>query len=342
MAPPRLTVVLPNYNHAKPLPRALAALAAQTRQADEILMIDDASTDDSLAVAATWQMRLPQLRIIAQRPNRGVVETLRRGIAEASGDLVYLGAADDETRPALFARCVAALEAHPEAALAAGEVRLVDPEGRFAGLRPAVLPSLTESYLDPAAFAAALRRGDHLVVSVGAVWRRVPLLAAGGIDPTLGAMVDAFLARELALQHGIVFFPEVLGVWHINLGGVSRSAAANPHVTLDLIARARARMEERLGAPYPAWYPALFERRTRFAAARLLVIEPPGGRINPSAVAMISGGGSLDRLALHIAQVLPGAAARFAAMAWLTLRLRPYSVPALLASWRDRRRRPRA
>lgn len=333
----RLTVILPNYNHARLLPRALAALAAQTRQADEILLIDDASTDDSLAVAGSWLERLPQMRIIPQRPNRGAVKTLQRGLAEARGDLVYLGAADDETMPTLFARGVAALEAHPDAALAAGEARLAAPDRSFIGLRPAVLPSLVEQYLDPAAFAAALRRGDHLILSVAAVWRRAPMLEAGGIDPDLGPLVDSFLARECALRHGLVFIPEVLGIWHINPVGVSRSLAANPQQSLDLVAKARGRMEQRIGAPYPAWYPALFERRARFAAARLLVIDPPGGQIAASAVAAIGGTSTLDRVVLRA--VCSWSAA---ALAWLTLRLQPYSLRALLVSRNDRRRRPRA
>ena len=50
MATPSLSVVLPNYNHAKLIGRALAALLAQKRAADEIIVIDDGSTDDSVAV----------------------------------------------------------------------------------------------------------------------------------------------------------------------------------------------------------------------------------------------------------------------------------------------------
>ena len=50
MATPSLSVVLPNYNHAKLIGRALAALLAQEHAADEIIVVDDGSTDDSVAV----------------------------------------------------------------------------------------------------------------------------------------------------------------------------------------------------------------------------------------------------------------------------------------------------
>jgi len=337
----RLTVVLPNYNHGRLLPRALAALAAQERPADEILLIDDASTDDSLSVAAVWQARLPQMRIIAQSLNAGVVATLRRGLAEATGDLVYLGAADDETRPELFARAIAALEAHPRAALATAEVRLVAPDGRIFGLRPAILPSQEEAYFDPTAAADLLSRADHWVVTVAAVWRRGPMLEAGGIDPELGALVDSLLARELSLRHGFVFLPGVLGIWHVNPAGVSRSTAADPRTTLDLVAKARARIEARIGAPYPAWYPPVFERRNRFAVARLLVTEAPGGRPDPAVIAAMTGGGALELMAMRAALRLPAALGRLAALGWLTMRMRPMSLPLLIRTWLDRRRRPR-
>jgi len=341
MPPPRLSVILPNYNHALLLPRALEALAAQNRPADEILLLDDASTDDSLEVAASWQVRLPQLRIIAKARNAGVVATLRLGLAEATGDYVYLGAADDETRPALFERTLAALESFPTAALATGEVLLIGPDGRPAGLRPVILPSQTEAFLDPAATAALLRHSDHLVVAVGAVWRRASMLASGGIDPTLGSMVDAFLARELALRHGFVFIPEVLGIWHVNPAGYSRSAAANTQTTLAMIGNARALMEQRVGTPYPSWYPAVFERRSRFAVARLMVVEPAGGRPKPTQLVAIAGGSILDRAAFVMAGLLPGNLGRIAALGWLTLRLRPISLVAILASRFNRWHRPR-
>ncbi len=340
-APPRLSVVLPNYNHARLLPRALAALAAQQRQADEILLIDDASTDNSLEVAEGWAGRLPGLRIIRQQPNAGVVATLARGLREARGEYVYMAASDDEARPALFARGVAALEAHPEAALAAGEAVLRGPDGAVLGLRPPILPARERRYLSPTETAALLRRADHFIVSVAVVWRRSAMLEAGGIDLTLGALVDSFLAREMALRRGFVFIPEVLGVWHVSPGGVSRSVAARPSAMLELIGRARARIEAAAGAPWPAWYPELFERRSRFAAARVMVTEPVGDRPDAKAIAAITGAGAVDRAALAATTALPGAAGRVATLGWLTLRHRPMSLLGLVTSRQDRKRRPR-
>lgn len=337
----RLSVVLPNYNHAALLPRALSALAAQRRPADEIVLVDDASTDDSLAVVERFAPRLPGLRVVALARNGGAAAAIARGLAEVTGELVYLAAADDVACPRLFARATAALEAHPAAALAAGEAVLRDAAGRIMALRPVIMPARRERFLDPSEVAALLRRADHFIVSVATVWRREAMLAAGGLDPVLGAMSDSFLARELALRHGFVFIPEVLGVWHVNPVSVSRAAASDPAATLAMVKRARVRIEAALGAPYPAWYPELFERRMRFAAARVMVTEPQGGRIDTAAIAALNGNGPLNRAALGLAAALPGTLGRIATLGWLTLRQRPMSLAGLLAAQLDRRRRPR-
>ena len=59
---PTLSVVMPNYNHAKFLPRALDSLLGQTRPPDEILVLDDGSTDDSRAILERVAGREPLIR----------------------------------------------------------------------------------------------------------------------------------------------------------------------------------------------------------------------------------------------------------------------------------------
>ena len=58
-AAPLLSAVVPNYNHGALLPRALGALLAQGRPPDEIVVVDDGSTDDSLNIPAGFAARYP-------------------------------------------------------------------------------------------------------------------------------------------------------------------------------------------------------------------------------------------------------------------------------------------
>jgi len=74
--PATLSVVLPNYNHAKLIGRALEALLAQGRAADEIIVIDDGSTDDSVRVIDRFAGRAPSIRVLQNANNTGVIPTL--------------------------------------------------------------------------------------------------------------------------------------------------------------------------------------------------------------------------------------------------------------------------
>ena len=64
-AGPTLSVVLPNYNHARYLPRALDALLSQELPADEIIVVDDCSTDASQEIVSRYEARYPSIRLVA-------------------------------------------------------------------------------------------------------------------------------------------------------------------------------------------------------------------------------------------------------------------------------------
>src|ERR1700687_3957242 len=91
---PTLSVVLPNYNHASLIGRAVGAMRAGNRLPDEIIIIDDASTDQSLRVieelAAGWSI----IRTLANTENQGAIAALSRGLQESRGKYIYFAAAD--------------------------------------------------------------------------------------------------------------------------------------------------------------------------------------------------------------------------------------------------------
>src|ERR1700733_11765668 len=108
-----LSIVLTSYNYARFLPAALGALAAQTRPPDELIVIDDRSSDDSVAVIASWLGRFARSRLVQNPRNLGTVANLNRGLELASGSVVYFAAADDVAHPALLERGTSLLEVHP-------------------------------------------------------------------------------------------------------------------------------------------------------------------------------------------------------------------------------------
>src|SRR5438874_13780530 len=90
-----LSVVVPNYNHWEHLPRCLQALLNQSLQPAEIIVIDDASTDNSREVIEHFSQRHPVVRAYRNEQNQGVIYGANRGIELARNDYLYFAPADD-------------------------------------------------------------------------------------------------------------------------------------------------------------------------------------------------------------------------------------------------------
>jgi glycosyltransferase involved in cell wall biosynthesis len=105
----RISLLIPCYNAAPYLAETVASAWAQTRPPDEIIIVDDGSTDASAEVAATLT---PAVRLIRQ-PNRGVGVALNKALAAATGELIAFLDADDLWVREKLAWQLAALEADP-------------------------------------------------------------------------------------------------------------------------------------------------------------------------------------------------------------------------------------
>jgi GT2 family glycosyltransferase len=125
---PRVSVVVPNYNYARYLPQRLASIFAQDVQPFEVIVLDDGSTDDSLAVLAELSRRYP-IRIVAGEANSGsVFRQWQRGVREARGDLVWIAEADDLCEPNFLSSLLPAFR-HPDVVMAYAQSRQIDPKG---------------------------------------------------------------------------------------------------------------------------------------------------------------------------------------------------------------------
>lgn len=123
--PPRsadatVTVVIPCYNYARFLPAAIGSVLAQQGVAVDVVVVDDASTDDSLAVAHDLARRDPRVSVIAHAANAGPVQTFNDGLAAATGEFLVRLDADDLLTPGALQRAVAVMQACPTVGLVYG------------------------------------------------------------------------------------------------------------------------------------------------------------------------------------------------------------------------------
>ena len=110
--PPIVSIVLPAFNAAPTIARAVKSLRAQTLRDWQLIVVDDGSTDDTAATAtaaAGGDHRIDVLR----GPHAGIVAALNRGLAAATAPLIARMDADDESEPARLAQQVEYLHRHP-------------------------------------------------------------------------------------------------------------------------------------------------------------------------------------------------------------------------------------
>jgi glycosyltransferase involved in cell wall biosynthesis len=324
--PPTLSVVLPNYNHATLVGRALAALLRQERAADEIIVIDDGSTDDSVAVIERIAATAPAVRLLRNPSNIGVIAALQRGLQEARGAYVYFAASDDWVLPGFFKLALRRLEAEADLGLFCGEAVLIDGNSNepFA-VRPAVRPRMNAGRIDASRVEHLLRSSDNWIHTGSAVFRHDRVTWAGGFDPRLGSFADGFIARKIALRFGFYFEPQVVAAWAVFADSVSRKTALDLDRTtyiLDVVPTLIA-----ADAAFPSWYPDAFRNRWRFAACRLALQADP---IERALVLEIGPRTAAEKA--QLAKILSWrnlALARLVALAWLWYRLKPTSLIAL-------------
>jgi glycosyltransferase involved in cell wall biosynthesis len=118
----RLTVIIPAYNAGRFLGEAIASIRSQHRGPDEIIVVDDASTDDTAVVAADLGS---DIRVLKQPVNLGPAATRNSGIKVATGTVIAFLDADDLWPPQAMAVLLSRLEQSPYAAIAAGQIKVI-------------------------------------------------------------------------------------------------------------------------------------------------------------------------------------------------------------------------
>ena len=326
-----LSVILPNYNNGNLIARALLALLNQTPAAQEIIVVDDGSTDNSVAVIEALQRRHLAIKLIRNETNRGIIASVKNALAVATGEYLLFAASDDFVFPGLFAHAFAALRAYPQSAYFCAGVALLDANGRLIGLRPVTVPRRGRGYLSPTDVRRVIRRSDFWVLGTATVYRRNMLAEIGYFDARLGSLGDVLANRLLAFKHGFYFDPDVLASYNKDPMSFSARNALSVSECRQMLDGASAWIAANLPADVRSEHTRLFDRRMRFGLARLWVIWRKT-RLDADAMADILNFGVFDRAVLRALAHFP-LGSSFLALGWMTIRVPPFSLPTLAQAW---------
>lgn len=167
-AAPAVSVIVPLYNYAKLVGETLDSVRKQSFADLMLIVVDDASTDDSLAVVQRWMEEHSDcglsLRLLSHQANAGLAKTRNTGIVAAQSAACFFLDADNLLYPRCIERHVAALERHPDSA---GAYALIEEFGSASGIMGSSVFSRD-----------ALKRGNY--IDAMAMLRREALDALGG------------------------------------------------------------------------------------------------------------------------------------------------------------------
>jgi len=128
---PRVTVIIPSYNHARFLSECLDGVRKQTFEDWEILLIDDGSKDDSVEIARAAAVEESRLRVFVNEQNLGTYGTQQRGLDLSDSEFVAILNSDDLWAPDKLRSQVEALEHQPNAAFCYVLGWKIDPQGQI-------------------------------------------------------------------------------------------------------------------------------------------------------------------------------------------------------------------
>jgi glycosyltransferase involved in cell wall biosynthesis len=193
---PRVSVITRTYNRARYLRGAIDSVLAQGFPSLEAIVVDDGSTDETPAVAASFGDRIRYLR----QENRGRAGAWNTGVAAARGEFVAWLDSDDLWLPGRLARQVPMLEARPAAGLLYSAVGYIDEDGKPADIRPSNRPTPSGRILPE-----LLR---HNLMQTNAVLaRRALVVEAGPLDPTLTIGEDWLVWLRVAARSEVLYDP---------------------------------------------------------------------------------------------------------------------------------------
>lgn len=199
MSQPLVSVIVPNYNYSRVLALCLKSLREQTYPHLEIIVVDDCSTDDSVAVAESFGVK-----VVSTGVNGGPAVARNRGAEVASGEVLFFIDSDVAAKPDAVGNAVRLLQSDPRLGAVCGNY---DPV-------PLIRDSLLEEY-------RCMQQSYWLIADEGQIatlytallaMRREVFDEIGPFNPRLRETENADYGHRLAARYRILLTPEVRGV----------------------------------------------------------------------------------------------------------------------------------
>jgi len=224
-AKPRVSVIVPSYNHEKFLRQRIDSILGQTYRDFELIILDDASTDHSPQLLEELlrqeERRHPRIQLLlAERNSQSVFKQWNSGIALARGEYIWIAESDDYANPRFLETLVPVLEAHPRVGLVKCRSTTVDEDGRpipGVGEHPITRDWSHDFILrGPEDCRLQLTHGTSIANASAVLFRRQLYLDAGWADPSYRMCADWLQWARMMLRADFAYVSTPLNYyrWH--------------------------------------------------------------------------------------------------------------------------------
>lgn len=222
-ARPLVTIGVPAYNSAAHIRQALSSALAQRYEPLEIVVVDDASTDDTVDIVRRFED--PRLSVVVNKSNLGLAGNHNRVIELARGEFVKILHADDLLAPDAIERQAAVLANNPRVSLVTSKRAIVDADGKRIMGRGARWEEGVRG--GSAVMHEIVRSGRNLLGEPSAqLFRRSAALAAGSYSVEWPYVVDLEFCVRLLARGDLYYIPAELASFRVTPGQQSARLAS--------------------------------------------------------------------------------------------------------------------
>ncbi len=217
---PLVSVIVPNYNHAKYLGERLDSIKKQNYKNIEIILLDDGSTDKSVSMLEDFARNEPRARIIKNDSNSGsTFKQWKKGMSETKGKYIWIAESDDVADSKLLEILVDLLESDHQIMLATCQLRMMDPEGNVGGKPDEWLGELNkerwnQQYINDGRneINNFLSKKNTILNASGVVFRKIPKVETL-VNDSMKLCADWLFWVRILSKGKIAYTPLVLNYW---------------------------------------------------------------------------------------------------------------------------------
>jgi glycosyltransferase involved in cell wall biosynthesis len=210
------SILISNFNHSKFLNRCLDSIVNQTRTPDEVIIIDDYSTDNSRDILKEYASNYEFIKIIFNNNNLGPVANANTLIRLSSSDYIIMTGADDFLKEDYLEKSLNLLRNNPYAGLCASLPGYIEDGSDVVKLnKKYYIPNTDKSsgYVEPKKLLKLLKNRNFNINGNTCILKRNACIEFNMLDENLKWHSDFLLYYAIAGKYGICFVPEIISIY---------------------------------------------------------------------------------------------------------------------------------